>query len=69
MMMVLGQGERETDNCTSDGIERLTKIPRGEKQRENFSVIQRNATEALKLVKHIRALKQGVSSVEEKMRP
>lgn len=36
MMMVLGQRERETDNCTSDGIERLTKIPRGEKQREFF---------------------------------
>lgn len=41
-------------------------MPYGRERRENFPMIQRNATEALKLVKHItRACKQVVSSAEE----
>lgn len=63
------QGEKEKDNSTSDRIEGLTKIPSGESSKERFfSMIPRNAI-VLKLVKHIRAPKQGISSVEEKMRP
>lgn len=38
--------------------------------RENFPLIQSNATEALKLVKHItRARKQAASSAKETRRP